>query len=122
MTTREPGASEVLTLGLTLRPNSTAFLATRPAAISTLGLEVLVQEVMAAIRISPFCRVRSLPSISYSSVKVSEFLLKPSSDEDLENSSSKVDLTSVSLIKSCGRFGPATEGTIELKSSFNSLV
>src|SRR5687767_14425345 len=50
---REPGASEVLTCGLTVRPASTAFLARRPAASSTLGLEVLVHEVMAAISTSP---------------------------------------------------------------------
>ena len=38
----------------TVRPASTAFLASRPAASSTLGLDVLVQDVMAAIRMSPF--------------------------------------------------------------------
>ena len=38
----------------TVRPASTAFLANRPAASSTLGLDVLVQDVMAAIRMSPF--------------------------------------------------------------------
>ena len=53
MTTCEPGASEVFTQGLVFRPLATAFLASRPAAISTLGLEVLVQEVMAAITTSP---------------------------------------------------------------------
>ena len=35
---REPGASEVLMCGCTFRPASTAFLASRPAASSTLGL------------------------------------------------------------------------------------
>ena len=34
-------------------PRSTAFRASRPAATITLGLEVLVQEVIAAIRTSP---------------------------------------------------------------------
>jgi hypothetical protein len=47
VTTCEPGASEVLTHGLTLRPFSTAFLATRPAPTSTDGFEVLVHEVIA---------------------------------------------------------------------------
>ena len=60
MTTREPGASEVLTRGLTVRPRSTAFFASRPAASSTPGLEVLVQEVIAAISTSPF--LISMPS------------------------------------------------------------
>ncbi len=53
MTTCEPGASEVLTHGLEVRPRSFAFFATRPAATSTDGFEVLVQEVMAAITTSP---------------------------------------------------------------------
>ena len=44
MTTREPGAREVLTWGLTLSPFALAFFASRPAARSTLGLDVLVQE------------------------------------------------------------------------------
>jgi hypothetical protein len=39
--------------GLTLSPSSTAFLASSPAASSTPGLEVLVQEVIAAISTSP---------------------------------------------------------------------
>src|SRR5450830_738785 len=54
VTTREPGASEVLMVVDTFRPASTAFLASRPAASITLGFDVLVQEVMAAISTSPF--------------------------------------------------------------------
>ncbi|MNP81208.1 hypothetical protein D3C76_1795100 [compost metagenome] len=57
MTTLEPGASELLTHGLRVRPFSTAFFATSPAAIITLGLEVLVQEVIAAITTAPSRRV-----------------------------------------------------------------
>jgi hypothetical protein len=53
VTTWLPGASDVFTQGLRLRPFSTAFFASRPAAISTDGLEVLVQEVIAAITTSP---------------------------------------------------------------------
>src|SRR5262245_20869226 len=45
VTTRDPGARLVFTHGLLLRPRSTAFFASRPAAIITLGLEVLVQLV-----------------------------------------------------------------------------
>ena len=56
MTTCEPGASEVFTHGLVFRPFLWALRATRPAAISTEGLEVLVQEVMAAITTSPWPR------------------------------------------------------------------
>ena len=50
---REPGASEVLMCGFTFRPGSTAFFASRPAASSTLGFEVLVHDVIAAISTSP---------------------------------------------------------------------
>ena len=53
MTTCEPGASEVFTHGLTVRPFAWALRATSPAAISTLGLEVLVHEVMAAMTTAP---------------------------------------------------------------------
>src|SRR5690348_10199900 len=62
MTTREPGASEVLTQGLTVRPRSTAFLASRPAAIITAGLDVLVQLVMAATTTWPWSSSHVAPS------------------------------------------------------------
>src|SRR5579875_1571497 len=44
-TTWLPGASEVFTQGLRVSPRSTALRASRPAPISTLGFDVLVQEV-----------------------------------------------------------------------------
>src|SRR5580700_6115825 len=53
VTTFEPGASLVLTHGWLDRPRSTAFFATRPAAIITLGFDVFVQLVMAAITTAP---------------------------------------------------------------------
>src|SRR5262245_5822182 len=52
MTTRDPGASEVFTVGFTRNPRSTAFLAKRPAPSITVGLEVFVQEVIAAMTTS----------------------------------------------------------------------
>ena len=55
-TTWLPGASEVLTHGFCFRPRRLALRASRPAPISTLGLEVLVQEVMAAMTTSPWPR------------------------------------------------------------------
>src|SRR5713101_3336777 len=55
-TTCEPGASEVLTQGLTVKPLAAALRANSPAPISTLGLEVLVQDVIAAITTSPWPR------------------------------------------------------------------
>jgi hypothetical protein len=53
VTTREPGASDVFTCGLTVRPFSTAFFASRPAASRTLGFDVLVHDVIAAMSTSP---------------------------------------------------------------------
>ncbi len=53
MTTFEPGARLVFTHDFDFNPRSTAFLATNPAAISTDGLDVLVQLVIAAITTLP---------------------------------------------------------------------
>ena len=53
MTTFEPGARLLFTHGLRVRPCSTAFFASRPAPIITLGFEVLVQLVIAAITTAP---------------------------------------------------------------------
>ena len=47
MTTREPGASEAFTAGLTVRPRSTAFFASRPGGEHHARIaDVLVQLVM----------------------------------------------------------------------------
>ncbi len=54
MTTFEPGASDVFTHGFVASPASTAFFASRPAATSTDGFDVLVQLVIAAITTEPF--------------------------------------------------------------------
>ena len=54
MTAREPGASEVLTVGPTRRPRATAFRASSPAPTMTVGLEVFVQDVIAAIATEPW--------------------------------------------------------------------
>src|ERR1700684_751224 len=58
-TTWLPGAHEVLTQGLALHPLAAALRASSPPPIRTLGLEVLVQEVMAAITTSPWPRSKS---------------------------------------------------------------
>src|SRR3954470_17614114 len=62
MTTLDPGASVVFTHGLAVRPRSTAFLASSAAPIITCGLEVFVQEVMAAITTWPWSTKVSVPS------------------------------------------------------------
>src|SRR5688500_17689313 len=54
VTSCEPGARLVFTHGLTVRPRSAAFRASRPAAIITDGFDVFVQLVIAAITIEPW--------------------------------------------------------------------
>src|SRR5512133_337169 len=53
VTTFEPGARLVLTHGFVESPLSTAFFASSPAAIITLGFDVFVQLVIAAITTDP---------------------------------------------------------------------
>src|SRR6266536_2503410 len=62
MTTLEPGASVVLTQGLRARPRSTAFLASSAAPTMTLGLDVLVQDVIAAMTTLPWSTAVVVPS------------------------------------------------------------
>jgi len=85
--TREPGASEVFTHGLTSRPFSTAFLATRPAARSTLGFDVLVHDVMAATTTAPCCKSFAEALASFSaSVGASNLVCSPAfADEVVPN-------------------------------------
>src|SRR5215469_5104260 len=98
VTTREPGASEVLTQGGVVRPFSTAFFATRPAASMTEGFEVLVQLVIAAITTEPF---------ETASLLVLEALGK---------ASRKFLGTAWSSTRSCGRLGPAMDGVTAARS------
>ena len=62
MTAREPGARLVLTVGATVRPRATALRASSPAPTITVGLEVLVQLVMAAMATDPVRMVVDAPS------------------------------------------------------------
>ncbi len=66
MTALEPGASEVLTAGPTRSPRATAFRASSPAPIMTVGLDVLVQDVIAAMATDPVRSVVRRPSTSIS--------------------------------------------------------
>src|SRR5216683_8045084 len=68
MTTLEPGASVVFTQGLVASPASTAFLATSAAPTMTDGLEVLVQDVIAAITTEPWSTDVVVPSSRVTSV------------------------------------------------------
>ena len=56
-----PGASDVFTHGFTSSPASTALRASRPAASITLGFEVFVQLVIAAITTLPCPNCSSPP-------------------------------------------------------------
>src|ERR1700674_1016646 len=61
-TTWDPGASEGFTHGFTFRPLAIALRANSPAPIITLGFDVLVHDVIAAITASPWPRSKFLPS------------------------------------------------------------
>ncbi|MNR14394.1 hypothetical protein D3C85_1308680 [compost metagenome] len=105
VTTLEPGAREDLTQGRRVRPFSTAFFASRPAAIITLGLEVLVQEVMAAMTTAPSPKGKLWPS---SRVTGPLFAAgAPSGLSCRPRSSSKALGTCGNATRSCGRRGPA---------------
>jgi hypothetical protein len=53
VTARDPGASEVLTVGATRSPRAMALRASRPAPTMTVGLDVFVHDVIAAIATEP---------------------------------------------------------------------
>ena len=66
MTACEPGASEVLTVGLDASPRATALRASSPAPTMTVGFDVFVQDVIAAIATDPVRIVARSPSTSIS--------------------------------------------------------
>src|SRR5690554_3197677 len=99
--TLEPGANEVFTQGLRTKPNSLAFLATKPAATTLLGLEILVQEVIAANNTAP-SGIRPWASCSNASAK------PPLRSEEH---------TSELQSRACGVEGPAMVRTTEDKSN-----
>ncbi len=112
MTTLEPGASEVFTCDFGFKPRAAALRAKRPAASMTLGFEVLVQLVIAAITTSPWPSESSLPA-----TRTRASGLPPLSSIE-GRASSKAALALLSATRSCGRFGPARLGsTVERSSS-----
>src|SRR5664279_2460039 len=106
-TTCEPGASDVFTQGLAVSPLAAALRASRPAPIITLGFDVLVQEVIAAMTTSPLPRscLRSSTDTRF----LSSLPLLYSFSIDL----GKPALTSLRAMRSCGRFGPESEGSTD---------
>ena len=121
MTTRDPGARLVFTHGWTVSPRATAFRAKSPAATITLGLLGLVQLVIAAITTAPWWIVELWPF----SVTVPVFAraaassAKPRFAVGAVSDSANVFLTAPSTTRSCGRFGPARQGTTVERSSDN---
>ena len=135
VTTREPGASEVFTHGFDSSPASTARFASSPAASITVGFDVFVQLVIAAITTEP-CRTTpwfsgtgsSDPGSTRSSVSTATVGLPPSSrrrptsvgsgsgSSRSRKASTNEDHTCGSATRSCGRFGPATEGSTSDRS------
>ena len=146
VTTFEPGAMLVFTQGLRSRPSSRALRAMRPAPIITDGLEVLVQLVMAAITTEPSLIVNRSPPYSTSARVVPASAtgaaaagLRPPSSAHREPSCSAMErrapvgmrfgstvlnesFSSLSGTRSCGRRGPASDGTTESRSSSTTLV
>src|SRR5690348_2759494 len=68
MTTLEPGASVVFTHGLRDSPFSTAFFASSAAPTITDGLDVFVQDVIAAITTAPWSSTASVPSANVTGI------------------------------------------------------
>src|SRR6266566_7443731 len=138
MTTLDPGARVVFTHGLRSRPASTAFFASSAAPTMTDGFDVLVQEVMAAITTEPWSTEVFVPSSSVTSVAADGLLpdpaatgsdagkvlprplSRPGAETYAPSASRNAVLASVSATRSCGRFGPATDGTIVDRSRDSS--
>src|SRR3954453_11898307 len=66
VTTFEPGASDVLTHGCCVRPFATALRASRPAPSITLGFDVFVHDVIAAMTTWPWSTLNVSPFIETS--------------------------------------------------------
>ena len=113
-TTWLPGASEVLTQGLVRRPFATALRARSPAPIMTLGFEVLVHDVIAAMTTSPWPRSKFAPSTG------KRFPTSPPLRNSVSIALVKPAFVSASVTRSWGRFGPASEGCTS--SRFSSSV
>ncbi len=114
MTTFDPGASDVFTHGLRLRPRSFALRATRPAPIITSGLDVFVQDVIAAITTSPSPRSKVCPSLITVAVTPG---IDPSGRRPPSRSRCHWTFIASSSMRSCGRVGPASDGTMVPRSS-----
>ena len=111
MTAFEPGASDVFTTGLTVSPFATALRASSPAPTITVGLEVFVHDVIAAIATDAWLisAVRPPASIRLAGTPTV-------SGKAARKLSSRPD----SATRSCGRRGPASDGSTVPRSSSSS--
>src|SRR5205085_7843645 len=133
VTTCEPGASDVLTHGLTVSPRATAAFASRPAPSSTDGFDVFVQLVIAAITTAPwpsgnvprsvvacFCTAMlpgagAPPSLAHASTAAaSQPALSPRMPPTALRHARRLDFNGT---RSCGRAGPASDGSTVPRSS-----
>src|ERR1035441_6460892 len=138
MTTLEPGASVVFTQGLLDSPASTALRASSAAPTMTDGFEVLVHEVMAAMATEPssaevfvpLSRVTctgaegrpdgsSATGSEAGNVPLSPFS-RPGPETYAPGAARHAGIASASAPRSCGRFGPAIDGTTVDRSSSTS--
>src|SRR5215470_6595936 len=135
MTTLDPGASVVFTQGLRASPASTAFLASSAAPTITNGLDVFVQEVIAAITTDPWSTLVWVPSSSVTGTgedgrssrppetgsEAGNVPARPLSRPGIctyePSASRNACLDSVNATRSCGRLGPARDGTTVERSS-----
>src|SRR5690606_35396988 len=117
VTTFEPGARDVLTQGLGLRPRALALRASNPAAIMTDGLDVLVQEVMAAMTTLPWVSSYVVPF--WTETRVSRLAESATS---VSRATPQALRASERAILSWGRLGPASDGTTVPRSRLSVSV
>src|SRR3954469_9403574 len=133
VTTFEPGARLVFTHGFRVSPRSNAFFATRPAPIMTLGFDVFVQLVMAAITTAPCsstCVEGGAVRTADPPPVVADTCDDPAASAPFFDEDAIIEvrpawnplLACFKDTRSCGRFGPARQGsTVERSSSTVSV-
>src|SRR5437016_7616105 len=128
----EPGASDVFTQAGTCNPRSTAFFASNPAAIITDGFEVFVQLVIAAITTEPSltwsvrgrCATAAVSGVAVATIVCAASLTffgpsvspgrgRPVVGFGPVNESQIIGKST----RSCGRFGPETDGRTDPRST-----
>src|SRR5438093_11069835 len=133
VTTREPGAIVVFTYGFTDNPRSTAFFASRPAAIMTDGFDVFVHDVIASIPTEPSgvppragerCAALAVAGVASATIVAGASFtgfgpsVWPGRVMPVVGFGPRNDCQTIgSSTRSCGRFGPATLGRTVARSN-----